>query len=61
VIEAAVDRQGRVVNARVVESMPLLDQSALDAVKQWQFDPATVTPAGDRVVLTVRASFIPPR
>jgi TonB family protein len=61
VIEAAVDRQGRVINARVIESVPLLDQSALNAVRQWQFDPATVTPAGDRVVLTVRASFVPPR
>jgi protein TonB len=61
VLEAAVDRQGRVVDIRIVESVPLLDQSAINAVKQWQFDPATVTPTGDRVVLTVRASFIPPR
>jgi TonB family protein len=57
VVEATVDREGRVVNARVVESVPLLDQSAINAVRQWQFDPATVT--GDRVLLTVRANFIP--
>jgi TonB family protein len=61
VIEAVVDRGGRVAEARIVESVPLLDQSAIDAVKQWQFDPATVSPSGDRVVLTVRASFSPPK
>lgn len=61
VVEAAVDRQGRVVDARIVESVPLLDQSALDAVRQWRFDPATITPIGDRVVLTVQAVFTPPR
>ena len=59
IVEAAVDRQGRVIEARVVESVPLLDQSTLDAIRQWQFDPATVT--GDRVVVTVRATFTPPR
>ena len=61
VVEAGVDPQGRVVGARIVESVPLLDQSALDAVKRWRFDPGTVSPTGDRVVLTVRASFIPSR
>ena len=61
VVEAAVDRQGRIVDARIVESVPLLDQSAIDAIRQWQFDPATVAPTADRVVLTVRATFIPPR
>ena len=61
VVRAAVDRQGRVVDPRIVESIPLLDQSALNAIRQWLFDPATVRPAADRVVLTIRVSFIPPR
>jgi len=59
IVEAAVDGEGRVIDARVVESVPLLDQPTLSAIRQWQFDPATVT--GDRVVVTVRASFTPPR
>ena len=60
-IEAVVDRGGRVTTARIVESVPLLDQAAIDAIKQWQFDPATVKPDGERVVLTIRADFIPPK
>jgi TonB family protein len=60
VVEAAINRRGRVVDARIVDSVPLLDQSTIDAVKQWEFDPATITPVGKRLVLTVSASFIPP-
>ena len=36
-IEASISPEGRVAEARVVQSIPLLDQTALDAVKQWQF------------------------
>jgi TonB family protein len=61
VIEAVVDRAGRVTTARIVESVPLLDQAAIDAIKQWQFDPATVNPTNERVTLTIRANFIPPK
>ena len=61
VIEATIDQGGRVTTARVVESVPLLDQPAIDAIKQWQFDPATVKPSAELVMLTIRASFIPPK
>jgi TonB family protein len=61
VVEAVVDRGGRVTTARIVESVPLLDQSAIDAIRQWQFDPATVKPSKEHVVLTVRASFMLPK
>jgi TonB family protein len=36
-IEASIAATGRVADARVVKSMPLLDNAALDAVRQWQF------------------------
>jgi len=39
-IEIQIDRRGRVVKARVIESIPLLDQAALETVKQWIFSPA---------------------
>ena len=41
VVEFVVDVDGRVVDARVVRSVPLLDQAALEAVRQWRFLPAT--------------------
>jgi protein TonB len=39
-IEALVDSQGRVARARVIQSVPLLDAAALQAVYQWVFYPA---------------------
>jgi protein TonB len=35
-----IDATGRVVHARVVKSIPLLDQAAIQTVYQWQFQPA---------------------
>jgi protein TonB len=39
-IEIVVDVRGRVVRARVVRSVPGLDEAALQAVRQWVFTPA---------------------
>ena len=34
-VEATIGEDGKVADARVVKSVPLLDQAALDAVRQW--------------------------
>ena len=39
-LEILIDPSGRVVNARVVRSIPLLDAAALQTVYQWVFSPA---------------------
>ena len=41
VVEAVVDRQGAVeANAlEVVQSVPLLDEAAIDAFRRWRFRP----------------------
>ena len=39
IIEAIVDEMGRVADATVTRSIPLLDAAALDAVRQWRFEP----------------------
>ena len=40
VVEILIDSQGRVVRARVIQSVPLLDAAALQTVYQWVFQPA---------------------
>jgi protein TonB len=40
VVEALVDESGRVVRARVLESVPPLDAAAVAAVRRWTFEPA---------------------
>ena len=39
-VEALIDTSGRVVRARVIQSVPLLDAAALQAAYQWVFQPA---------------------
>jgi TonB family protein len=38
-IEATVSADGRVVSTRVVGGSPLLVNAAIDALKQWRFEP----------------------
>lgn len=42
-LSCVIDREGNVVDVQVSKSLqPLLDQSAVDAVKQWKYQPATL-------------------
>ena len=58
VLDAQVDARGKVTQVRVVKSQPMLTQAAIDAVRQWEFDPATVAAGG--TLITVTANFTPP-
>jgi TonB family protein len=58
VLEADVDARGKVAQVRVIQSQPMLTQAAIDAVRQWEFDPATVASGGSKI--TVTANFTPP-
>ena len=41
-VDVAIDTSGKVTAARAVRSIPLLDQAALDAVRQWEFVPLSL-------------------
>ena len=56
ILEALVDRQGRVENVRVLRSIPLLDNAAIAAVRQWRYSPLLLN-GQPRFVLTVTLSF----
>ena len=56
-IEATIGVDGRVKNARVIKSIALLDQAALDAVKQWQFSPTRLNGVPIPVIMTVTVNF----
>ena len=40
IVEFVIDSSGRVVRARIVQSIPLLDAAALETVRGWNFAPA---------------------
>ena len=60
VIEATIDEEGKVADARVVKSVPLLDQAALDAVKQWEYRPSLLNGVPTPVVMTITVKFARP-
>jgi TonB family protein len=60
VIQADVDERGYVRNARVVRSVPGLDQLALDAIVQWRFEPGMLRGEPQCVTMTLIVTF-PPR
>jgi protein TonB len=57
IIEAETDLYGRVRNARILRSIPLLDQAALDAVRQWVYEPLVVNGRPRGVLFTVTVTF----
>jgi protein TonB len=57
VIEATIGVDGRVERAVVVQSIPLLDQAAVDAVKQWEYTPSIMNGLAVPVVMLVVVNF----
>ena len=57
-IEATISTDGSVINTRVTRSQPLLDQAALDAVRQWKFTPTLLNGAPVEVIMTVTVNFM---
>ena len=57
IIEATIGRDGTVIETKVLRSVPLLDQAALDAVKQWRFTPTLLNGVPVPVVMTVTVNF----
>jgi protein TonB len=57
ILEAVVDRQGRVEDVRVLRSIALLDKAAIAAVRQWRYSPLLLNGTPERFVLTVTVRF----
>ena len=57
VIEATIGTDGKVSDAKVVRSIPLLDRAALDAVRQWEYMPTLLNGVPVPVTTMVRVNF----
>ena len=55
--QATIGADGRVIDARVLRSIPLLDQAALDAVRQWEFTPTLLNGVATPIIMTVTVNF----
>ena len=58
IVEAVIDKEGRVTNVRILKGLPMgLDQSAVDVVKSWRFQPATLNGRPVSVYYSLTVNF----
>ncbi len=57
ILETLIGVDGKITNARVLRSVPMLDQAALDAVMQWEFTPTQLNGQPVPVLMTVTVQF----
>jgi len=57
ILETVIDANGGVESVRVLRSVAMLDQAAVDAVRQWRFTPAMLNGQAVPVVMTVTVNF----
>ena len=57
IVEATIGEDGKVIDAKILRSIPMLDKAALDAVRQWEYTPTLLNGVPVPVVLTVTITF----
>ena len=57
ILEARIEPDGRILEARVLRSIPELDDAALEAVKQWEFTPTLINGVPTPVTMTMTIQF----
>jgi protein TonB len=57
ILECTISPQGKVTDVKVLRSIPLLDQSAMEAVKQWVYTPTLLNGVPVPVIMTVTVNF----
>lgn len=58
ILECLLAPNGRVQEVKVVRGMPLLEQAAVDAVRQWVYSPTLVEGVPVPVILSVTVNFL---
>jgi len=58
VLECTIDPSGHVVDARVITGHPLLNDAALNAVRQWRYTATRLNGVQVAVLMTVTVRFI---
>jgi TonB family protein len=56
-VEISLNEQGLITDATVIRSVPLLDEAALKAVREWRYDPVMVNGKPVPAKMTVTVNF----
>ena len=57
IVEAAIDCEGNVAHVRVLRGQPLLNDAAVDAVRQWRYRPTLLNGLPVPVIMTATVTF----
>jgi protein TonB len=57
ILEIVIGTDGKVQNAKILRSIPLFDQAALDAVRQWEYSVTQLDGTPVPVIMTVTVNF----
>lgn len=57
ILEVTTDKTGKVAAVKVLRSVPLLDEAAIEAVKQWEYEPVLINGQPRPLVFTVTVNF----
>ena len=58
ILDCTIDRDGRVIDVRVLRGHPLLDPAALSAVRRWVYMPTLLNGVPVPVLMTVTVRFV---
>jgi protein TonB len=57
ILEAVISKEGSIDDLKVISGHPLLQQAAVDAVRQWKYKPTTLNGEPVEVVTTITVTF----
>jgi len=57
IVELLIGKDGKVKEAKVLRSVQLLDEAALDAVRQWVFTPTLLNNEPQEILYNVTVTF----
>ncbi len=57
ILECTISAQGKVTDVNVLRGIPLFEQAAIDAVKQWVYTPTLLNGVPVPVIMTVTVNF----
>ena len=57
ILECTISPQGRIASVKTLRGVPLLSEAAIEAVRQWEYEPTRLNGVPVPVILTVTVNF----
>jgi protein TonB len=57
ILEAVISGSGNVTDVKILRSVPLLDDAAIEAVRQWTYTPTLLNGVPVPIIMTVTVNF----